>query len=430
MPTVAAAHGHSPSQASFLLASSGRGDLHLLELHANEATALSRAPVAFPLRPTPPLHGARPFQLLAAMHTGPGRFTAVVWTVSTREDGKPARCEVHAVSLARGESGQGPLPLHVDGVQLLRRSPLPPHAALCNPATHSILIAIDPDQDEDEDDGAASGAVPSSTGGTTSNPPPVEEDGVEAVSPRTLEAAVQRLAHLTSEDMDEAEELPRNQYADVFKETGPDGVGALGAEPACDLLTFCVDAEQRSSSGPQFRCVDRLVCQPHRLLGCQHDVHDVLRLGLTDDVDCAVVEVLASCDASTPDSASSGGTAEIQHMAGGFLVRHVASVPALAYVAAGKMQRKYLLLGGARAAAAAVLVEAQQYCYVYRRTEGNVPKGEQQVVDLRLSGREGVLGAALLPRAESESGTIEGAAEEGSCLVVLADSSLQFYQLE
>jgi hypothetical protein len=32
--------------------------------------------------------------------------------------------------------------------------------------------------------------------------------------------------------------LPHQQYADLYRETGSDGIGAMGAEPTCNLFTF------------------------------------------------------------------------------------------------------------------------------------------------------------------------------------------------
>ena len=61
------------------------------------------------------------------------------------------------------------------------------------------------------------------------------DDGGDAVSPRTLAQVVERFAHLTSDEADASPSLPQNQYADVFKETGPDGAGALGPNLLCIL---------------------------------------------------------------------------------------------------------------------------------------------------------------------------------------------------
>ncbi|GFH25144.1 uncharacterized protein HaLaN_23064 [Haematococcus lacustris] len=80
-------------------------------------------------------------------------------------------------------------------------------------------------------------------------------------------------------------------------------------------------------------------------------------------------------------------------------VRHVATIPALAYIAAGKTQKKHLLVGdaGCRAAGvSAVLVEGAKFCYVYGVVGVRQEFGEQQVLDMQLSEGERVMGARLL----------------------------------
>ena len=77
--------------------------------------------------------------------------------------------------------------------------------------------------------------------------------------------------------------------------------------------------------------LDRIACGPHRLLGvggggAADGARDCLLLGLTDDVDAAVVRVSIGAEDT-------------------IAAQHVASVPALAYVAAGKVQRRAVLLG-------------------------------------------------------------------------------------
>ena len=71
---------------------------------------------------------------------------------------------------------------------------------------------------------------------------------------------------------------------------------------------------------------------------------------------------------------------------------------------------------------AAVLVEAQQYSYLYGRTEANAMKGQQQVLDMGLAGTTGVLGAVLL------SGELAGD-ESGSRLVILSGDKLACFSL-
>ncbi len=121
-------------------------------------------------------------------------------------------------------------------------------------------------------------------------------------------------------------------------------------------------------------------------------------MGVTDDVDCAVV------GADWPS-----GQGEPQ-------VRHMYSIPALSYVVAGKTYKRHVLLadaacggaggeaaaaaaagpGGGRYGLAAVLVESQRFMYLYGSTTTMEEYGKQQVVDLGLEEGENVLGARLV----------------------------------
>lgn len=76
----------------------------------------------------------------------------------------------------------------------------------------------------------------------------VVDDDDDDMDPRTLEQAAARLAHLTAEDL-EGVETSRPQWADLYKESGPDGLGALGDEPALDLVAW-----RLGSSGSEGAC--------------------------------------------------------------------------------------------------------------------------------------------------------------------------------
>ncbi len=98
--------------------------------------------------------------------------------------------------------------------------------------------------------------------------------------------------------------LPQQQCADLYRETGPDGLGALGSEPSCTLTLFetsAATAQQPVASTPSAHASHvpaawTLSCGPHKLLAAQRCVSGdgAMLLGLSDDVDCAVVRVLAS----------------------------------------------------------------------------------------------------------------------------------------
>jgi hypothetical protein len=68
-------------------------------------------------------------------------------------------------------------------------------------------------------------------------------------------------------------------------------------------------------------------------------------LGLTDDVDCAVVTAAFSNTAAAAAGATAAGTAVSSGSSGVLALTHEAFLPALAYVAAGKTQKRHLLLG-------------------------------------------------------------------------------------
>ena len=228
--------------------------------------------------------------------------------------------------------------------------------------------------------------------------------------------------------------------------------------------------------------VERMSCAPHRVLGVRRGrAAASLLVGLTDDVDCAVVDIsiqraapvsmqpkhdsssaTASASAQDPSSAAgpSGAAAsdavvppqdgEAAAADVRICVQHLSSIPALAYVAAGKVQRKAVLLAvsgkpsnlglpdnparsltsigcesgpvHADASIAAALVEAQAFAYVYRSTTKRQVHGDSALIDLQSDHPVAeVLGAALLTSHHDDG---------GSWLLVLTASSLESYRLK
>ena len=157
----------------------------------------------------------------------------------------------------------------------------------------------------------------------------MEEEEENDIDPRTLQEAAARLAHYTSVDP-MSSDPPHQQWTDLYKESGPDGVGAMGGEDAIDLVVLPADGSggggggERSLAPPLSRW--HLSCGAGRLLSAEAGGGGLL--GLCDDVDCAVVSV--SWPSRLPDPPK---------------VVHESYVPALAYVVAGKMHKKHLLLG-------------------------------------------------------------------------------------
>lgn len=196
-------------------------------------------------------------------------------------------------------------------------------------------------------------------------------------------------------DMSAAEAAPRNEFSDVYNEVGPDNVGGMGAEPSCTVTLFtlekqgphvsgvsgckaCADtigaadddvhvpetvsaahqgilakqlpdsaapkdashtaaqdlthtaaestgdaAAQEPShngSGQQglYVAVDQMECDPHKVVAVRPGQHNQMLLGLSNDVDCAVVAFGVSSKLLLES-------------------RHLHSIPALAYVAAGQL---------------------------------------------------------------------------------------------
>jgi hypothetical protein len=180
--------------------------------------------------------------------------------------------------------------------------------------------------------------------------------------------AVARLAQFTSEDAPGAGALPgAGRAADLFADSDPgDDEAGLAGEPDVAVVSYArrmaepatpsqaeggdaageggeesCAAGGAAGAGPQlgaagvaggqaaasgFAEVGRVACAPHRLLAAQAAGARVL-LGLIDDVDCAVVEARLGAPpaAGVPPAADAAPA----------VAEHVASVPALAYVAAG-----------------------------------------------------------------------------------------------
>jgi hypothetical protein len=132
------------------LVSSGNGDLRLLTPSGDGTAASTASDPVFPLRPNAPLTGRRPFHLEQAYHTPAGSICCIAWAVRSSSPGKVACAEVYAISLStKHEPGMQPQ-LSMDDVLLLRRCALPPYAALCDPSTSRVLLAVDPTTIDDE----------------------------------------------------------------------------------------------------------------------------------------------------------------------------------------------------------------------------------------------------------------------------------------
>ncbi|GIL86925.1 hypothetical protein Vretimale_15539 [Volvox reticuliferus] len=470
----AAPSGAPPPQEQLLL-SRGHGDIVIMR-RCGDHVSYSNA--VHPLRPRLPHTGVRPLILEAAFAEDNGNITAVVWAMRSKGLYQAACCEVFAVVLGLREEPEGqmepggepapwkpgPTSLHLTtlDVRLLLRTKLPPYVARVLPPEpqlhdlqsppHSgpaaagrsggghdrvVLVGFDPNTAELEDEHEEGGAAPTEAtvcgvvkGAGGRGDDDINDD--DDMDPRTLEQAAARLANMTSDEREGPQS--RAQWADIYKETGPDGVGAMGNEPAMDLAAWRLSNSSGGNGGvgvaertdKPLTPFWRLCCGAHRLLTAEGPVQMYYRhqpqpqpqtqaqpllLGVTDDVDCAVLQVdcWRRCAAQQPESgraageeaAESGQLAVVQ-------VRHVVSIPALAYVAAGKTYKRHLLLsspgtstatgkvGNSKTSLAAVLVESQRFMYLYGVTTTQQEYGMQQVVELDLEEGETVLGARLV----------------------------------
>jgi hypothetical protein len=203
-----APRGSDAQTSRQLLVSSGHGDITLVRWplpgQQQPGDVAASVPV-FPLRPAPPLQGVRPLHLLAsyqlpraAQPEGSADICCILWAPRPRSQRQASRCEVYAVRLAACLAPSGPPALQVAAVQPLRVSDMPPHGVLVNPATGGVLLALQPTAagvEEEAADQRAAAAVaaerPAGRGSASSD---------DDVSPRTLQAAVARLAAFTSEE--------------------------------------------------------------------------------------------------------------------------------------------------------------------------------------------------------------------------------------
>jgi len=365
--TCVSVQGFSSSEKC-LAASSGHGDISLLTFKDG---AWSSSNAVFPVVPAPPLRGVHPFMLRAAFQPSPGIVRVVLMSVLDKTETAEAGCEVLVSDLGvAGDSGGGGTLSVAAGAARAYVSPLPPHATLVkaesSPPGGLLLLAVTPGhslQSKESDDHALGGRAPEHPGLGLHDG---EDGGSQGSAPEPAAAAAAApapLEHMTSESQ---EDPPQYQPADIFKEGGPEGLGEMGSEPACELLLLNLE----SPAAP--KCADQMPLAPHCVLTSQMGLPGLGEskavIGVTDDVDCALLHI------------SVDGEADSLH------VKHVSTVPALAYIAAGKQQKKFLLVSGSAgssgASPCAALVEASKYVYVYGRARLNATHGSQQVVDL------------------------------------------------
>ena len=451
----------APAAARWLLVSEGRGDLRLVAAPppgaGAPAPAAASAPL-YPLRPPAPLAGARPFVLLDALLAagsssgGDGSFLlhAFAWAVKEAPGGGPKgrHCEVWALLLRAETDGSGssggsstsappPPRLSLVAAELLTASADVPHAAAASARADgggaALVLAAAPAPDDDDDGvevvyghGArppptvttASGLGATGGGGDGGNGGDDEDDDGDDIDPRTLAQAAARLAHLTSDAR--AGALPRQQWTDVYKESEPDGGGGGDGEQGCEVSLFtaaagaaeaaAAAAAAAAAGGPAvWRRAATVHGGAHKLLSAQRTCSGGggLLLGVSDDVDCAVFHVRA-----VTEGGATGAVAAAAAAGPSLAADHAGLVPALAYVAASKTQRRHTLVAAPGGPVAAAIVEGQRYCYAYGAVARGQAHGLQRVLDMELPGGGRVLGAALVqqPCAPAAAAAADGAA--------------------
>lgn len=312
-------------------------------------------------------------------------------------------------------------------------SALPPHAVMVQPLRGVIIIAASNPETQRQ----------------SHADPPVQaviadgDDDADSVSPRTLRQAADRLARFTS-DQPADDAVPRNEFSDLYNEVGPDNVGGMGSEPTCTISLFSPDdhvapdssaasltkthsagfaakdsaqpnvaqtaddaasgsiisetavpddqlgasplqdgmtppagdLSQHNAEQPIYRLADQVECDPHKVVAIRPGQQQQILLGMSNDVDCAVVGFKSSSSALVSD--------------------HIHTIPALAYVAAGKIHKKFTLLGHPESRLAAAVIEGHRFSYVYKHTTGTQRTGDSQIIDMGLEKSAAVLGAALV----------------------------------
>ncbi|KAK9905869.1 hypothetical protein WJX75_007872 [Coccomyxa subellipsoidea] len=311
------------SEASKLfIASNGHGNMVLI----TESGRSSVIPVSQSAA-TPAL---QPFIVEAAYQVLPGIVRVVLWTIKDKTSQHPASCVLSLATLCYDLDARK---AHLKTLHSLGQSKLPPHAVVVSAKDDAVVLAIDP-----ADPHAPAGSNVGLGASGLPDDAAVDMDD-DMPSPRTLRAAAERLAQYTSDTQETASGAVSTVFSDLYSEASP-------ADEAANLETDSVVLLTSQASGI---------------------TREGALLGLIDDVDCAVVSVTCS-SADSPASA----------------LEHVASIPAFAYVATGKPQRKFVLLGKPGRKVAAVIVEANKFAFIYNSVQSDAPNGIHQVLDLGL----------------------------------------------
>ncbi|KAL3133777.1 hypothetical protein ABBQ32_008257 [Trebouxia sp. C0010 RCD-2024] len=384
----------------------------------------------------------------------PVQIQAVAWTIRQKSVSGPARCEIYLITLSF-RSDAADAKLQTEAVRLLQVTALPPHAVVVQPEFQSILIAasgpeatagsaagpaplaprsgVAADDDDDVDrvsprtlkqaadrlaqftsDQPAGEAGPRNEFSDVYNevgPDNVGGMGAEPSCTATLFALKKQGQHVSGvpghktctdtsgpSDIDAplSETVPAAHQGEVAKQM-PDSAAPKDTSDtiaqnlnyttaestyhtaAQEPIRTAAGEPSHKGNGQQglYVAVDQMECDPHKVVAVRPGQHNQMLLGLSNDVDCAVVAF----------SSSSRLVLE---------ARHLHSIPAFTYVAAGKVHKKFTLLGHSKSLISAVIVEGNRFSYVYKHTSGRQCTGDSQIIDMGLADRAPfVLGAAL-----------------------------------
>ncbi len=166
----------------------------------------------------------------------------------------------------------------------------------------------------------------------------------------------------------------------------------LGASPLQDGMTPPAgDLSKHNAEQPVYRLADQVECDPHKVVAIRPGQQQQILLGMSNDVDCAVVGVKSSNSALVSDHIHT--IPALAYVAAGESCHSIAvaarctkhflsqlcDVPGSVCVFAGKIHKKFTLLGHPESRLAAAVIEGHRFSYVYKHTTGRQRTGDSQV---------------------------------------------------
>lgn len=148
---------------------------------------------------------------------------------------------------------------------------------------------------------------------------------------------------------------------------------------------------QHNAEQPVYRLADQVECDPHKVVAIRPGQQQQILLGMSNDVDCAVVGFESSNSALVSDHIHT--IPALAYVAAGeschpvavaaqcmvHLLLRLRNVPGSLSVFAGKIHKKFTLLGHPESRLAAAVIEGHRFSYVYKQTTGRQRTGDSQV---------------------------------------------------